>query len=129
MPKPINPPTVHAPVASYSHAVEVPAAARRLVISGQLGIAPDGSVPDGAEAQAEQAWSNLAAILRHAGYGIADLVRLRLYGVDAADLPVLRAVRDRRLGGHRPATTLVVVSALAAPHFRFEIEGEAVKVS
>ena len=125
--KPINPTSIHAPIAPYSHAIEVPANAKRLVISGQLGIRPDGSVPESIDAQAEQALENFIAILDSAGYTLADVVRLRLYAVREEDLPAIRAVRDRVLGGHEPVSTLVVVRALAKPDFLFEIEGEAAK--
>ncbi len=126
--KPINPTNIHAPVAPYSHAIEVPANAKRLVISGQLGIRPDGSVPESIDAQAKQAWENFTAILDSAGYAVTDVIRLRLYAVRVEDLPVIRAIRDRVLGAHKPASTLVVVHALARPDFLFEIEGEAEKV-
>ncbi len=79
--KPINPTNIHAPVAPYSHAIEVRADAKRLVISGQLGIRSDGSVPESIDAQAEQAWENFSAVLDSAGYTLADVVRLRLYAV------------------------------------------------
>ena len=126
--KPINPTNIHAPIATYSHAIEVPAKAKRLLISGQLGIRLDGSVPQSIDAQAEQAWENFTSILKSAGYTLADVVRLRLYAVRVKDLPVIRAVRDRLLCGHKPASTLVVVRALAGRDFLFEIEGEAEKI-
>jgi 2-iminobutanoate/2-iminopropanoate deaminase len=126
MPRFIDPPDIHAPVAPYAHAVET-GPGRRLIISGQLGIRPDGSVPEDAAGQAEQAWANLLAVLAHAGYRLSDVVRLRLYATRTQDLPALRAVRDRHLGDHRPASTFVVVASLVGPQFLFEIEGEAVK--
>src|SRR6267154_236095 len=49
--KRINPASIRVPFAQYSHAVEVPAG-RMLFASGQLGVAPDDTVPEDAEAQA-----------------------------------------------------------------------------
>ena len=123
----VNPSTVHPPVAAYSHAIEVPAEAKRLIVSGQLGLRPDGTLPETAEGQAEQAWCNLLAILDDAGYGLGDVVRLRLFVTDSQYLPAIRTVRDRFLGGQRPASTLVVISGLAKPEYVFEMEAEAVR--
>ncbi|MBL6946480.1 MAG: RidA family protein [Rhodospirillales bacterium] len=123
----INPSSVHPPVAAYAHAVEVPAQAKRLIVSGQLGLRPDGSLPESAEDQAEQAWRNMLAIFDEAGYQLEDMARLRIYVTDARDLPAIRIVRDRFLGNHRPASTLVVVAGLTKPEFLYEMEAEAVR--
>lgn len=123
----VNPSAVHPPVAAYSHAIEVPAEAKRLIVSGQLGLRPDGTLPETAEGQTEQAWCNLLAILDDAGYGLGDVVRLRLFVTDSQYLPAIRTVRDRFLGDHRPASTLVVISGLAKPEYVFEMEAEAVR--
>jgi len=48
------------PFGHYSHGVEVAPSARWLYLSGQVGAQPDGTVPDGIEAQAEWAWKNIA---------------------------------------------------------------------
>ena len=58
-----TPGTVAAPFGPYSHAVEVPADFRLLYISGEVGVLPDGTVPQGIEAQAEACWRNIKAIL------------------------------------------------------------------
>ncbi|HEX8164610.1 MAG TPA: RidA family protein [Beijerinckiaceae bacterium] len=55
----LNPPTIMAPGSRYSHGVEHRLGMRRLVISGQVGIRPDSTVPEGLEAQAEAALDNL----------------------------------------------------------------------
>lgn len=44
-------------------------------LSGQLGTRPDGSMPDGMEAQARQAMDNIASILKEFGLGWNDVVR------------------------------------------------------
>ena len=48
MKRPLNPASIRAPFAQYSHAVEVPAG-RMVFASGQLGVAPDDAVPEDAE--------------------------------------------------------------------------------
>jgi 2-iminobutanoate/2-iminopropanoate deaminase len=111
----ITPSTISPPLAHYSHATEVPPNARWLYLSGQVGIEPDGIIPSSFEAQAEACFRNLLAILRDAGMGAADLVRLNTYLVDPDDLAAYMAVRDRHVAAPPPASTLLIVRALARP--------------
>ena len=57
--KTVNPDDVIKPASNYAQGVIHSAAAERIVISGQLGLRPDGSLEEGLEAQMERAWSNL----------------------------------------------------------------------
>ena len=66
MKRPLNPASIRAPFAQYSHAVEVPAG-RMVFASGQLGVSPDDQVPEDAEAQAVLCFENIKAILAEAG--------------------------------------------------------------
>ena len=121
----VTPEAIHAPLANYSHATCVPPGARWLYLSGQLGIAPDGTMPKSFEAEAEQCFDNIRAILAGAGMGFSDLVRLNTYLTDPADLSVYMTVRDRHVGEPPPASTLLVIQALARPQLRIEIEAVA----
>lgn len=127
MPRFFNPSTVAAPAARYSHGVEHGAGARRLVISGQVGTRPDGTLAEGFEAQAEAAWDNLVAVLRDAGMDLPDLVKTTIFVTAPDVLMASRAVRERKLQGAAPASTYLQVAGLAQPDFLIEIEGEAVK--
>jgi enamine deaminase RidA (YjgF/YER057c/UK114 family) len=124
----ITPSAIHPPAANYSHATEVPPDARWLYLSGQVGIAPDGTIPDDAGAQAQICFANIGAILREAGMDPADLVRLTTYLIDPGDRAGYMAVRDRFVGSPPPASTLVVIPALADPRYRIEIEAVAAGV-
>jgi enamine deaminase RidA (YjgF/YER057c/UK114 family) len=124
----IMPETISPPLANYSHAVEVPPDARLLYISGQVGIEPDGTVPASCAEQAEACFANLLAILAEAGMGPADLVRLNTYLIDPADRAAYGAARDRHVAAPPPASTLVVVRALARPEFKIEIEAIAAQM-
>ena len=124
--KSYNPSTVAPPFAHYSHGVEAPAGARWLHISGQVGVKPDGSLAEGAEAQIEQTWRNIFAILEAAGMTKRDLVKVTAFlTLDAADVGLSRRVRDRMLEGAAPAHTLVFVARLANPEWLVEIEATA----
>lgn len=118
----LNPSTVAPPFGNYCHAVEIPAQSRRLYVSGQVGVMPDGKLAQGIEAQAEWAFKNIKAILDAAGLGVSDIVKYNGYLTRPEDVSVYRAVRDRIMGEHRAASTLVVASALAAPEWLIEVE-------
>ncbi len=120
-----NPGTIAPAFSRYSLGVEAPAAARWLYVSGQVGVTPDGSFADGPEAQMETAWRNVLAILDSAGMGAGDLVKVTAYLTRAEDIGFYREVRDRMLGGAEPASTLLVISALAHPDWLVEIEAVA----
>ena len=121
-----NPAGVHAPGSRYSHAALVEGPARRLVISGQIGVAPDGTVLAAGPDQIRQALANLGAILAEHGMGPGNVVKLGVFLTDRALIPVWRAEREAFLGTLAPASTLLLVAGLADPRFVFEVEAEAV---
>ena len=122
-----NPKTVAPPFSSYSHGIEVPGGARWLYISGQVGVLPDGTMAEGAKAQIDQAWQNLFAVLAAAGMDKGNLVKVTSFLTRTKDVAKLRKSRERLLPDHRPASTLLIVSALAAPDILVEIEAIAAK--
>ena|SRR5919106_885484 len=121
----VTPKGIHPPLANYSHATLVPPGARWLYLSGQLGIAPDGTIPGSFETQTAQCFENIRAILAEAEMGFSDLVRLDTFLIDPADLPAYMAVRDRYVSDPPPASTLLVIQALARPQLRIEVEAVA----
>jgi 2-iminobutanoate/2-iminopropanoate deaminase len=120
-----NPPGVAAPTSRYSHAALVEGPGRRLVLSGQVGIAPDGSIAESGEAQIAQALANLRTLLAAHGMGPAQIVKLTVFLTDAALIAPWRVARDAAMEGHAPASTLLIVAGLAHPSFVFEVEAEA----
>lgn len=121
-----NPEDVHPPVAAYAHQIELSGDERLLVMSGQLGMRPDGSLPDDALDQLDLAMDNVGRNLRTAGMDITDLVKLTFYMVGPPlDATARRAVLSRHLGDHTPCMTLVYVAALATPDLQLEIDAWA----
>jgi enamine deaminase RidA (YjgF/YER057c/UK114 family) len=116
------------PAAKYSHSVEVPANARWLYLSGQLGAHPDGSVPDTFDEQIEWCWKNIVAVLRASDMEIKDLVKVTTFLTDRAQREKNAEVRGRYLGETRPAQTLLFVSGLTLPPYLCEVEAVAAKV-
>lgn len=121
-----NPPTV-APGAGYSHGIELPSSARLLYLAGQLGVTADGKMAPDIKSQAEQAWRNLGHVLEAAGMGYQNLVKVTHFLVRREDIPIYREVRARFLGQNAPASTLLVISALARPEALIEVEAVAAK--
>jgi enamine deaminase RidA (YjgF/YER057c/UK114 family) len=126
---PINPATIRAPFAQYSHAVQVTAPGRMVFASGQLGVTPDDTVPEDVEAQAVLCFENIKAILAEAGMALDDVVRFTAYVTDRAYFPIYGAVRSRYVAGNAFASTLVVVSGFTGPEFKIEVEVTAVTLS
>ena len=122
-----NPAGVATPAGPYSHGVEMPGNARWLYISGQIGIAPDGSLAPDFEGQADQCWRNIKTILAAAGMGVENLVKVNHFLTRAENVAAYGKVRARHLGEARPASTMLVISALARPDFLVEVEAVAAK--
>lgn len=120
-----NPSSVHAPIAAYSHQIEVPAGARWLVLAGQVGMRPDGTLPADPAEQLEVALDNVRRNLDAAGMTIGDIVKLTTYLVGDVDPDRRRQVFGAFFGDHRPCTTLLYVSALGAPALKAEVDAWA----
>lgn len=123
----LNPETVVKPASNYAQGVVHGAGAERIVVSGQLGLRPDGTLEVGLEAQMERAWSNVFGVMAAGGFEREHLLRATIYVTVPWQVAVYRKIRDRMLQSHRCANTYLEISALAAPEFLVEIEAEAVK--
>jgi 2-iminobutanoate/2-iminopropanoate deaminase len=128
MKRALNPSSIRAPFAQYSHAVEVTTPSRMVFASGQLGVLPDDRIPEDAEAQAVLCFENIKAILAEAGMTLADVVRFTAYVTDRAYFPVYGAVRSRYVAGNAFSSTLVIVSGFTRPEFKIEVEVTAIRV-
>jgi 2-iminobutanoate/2-iminopropanoate deaminase len=107
-----NPATVHAPAGGYSLGLELTQHRRLLFISGQVPERTDGTVPDGFEAQCEQAWRNVMEVLAAAGLGVEHLVKLTTFLTDRNHVVTNRTIRCAMLGDHQPALTVVIVETV-----------------
>ena len=122
----LNPAAIMAPFKNnYHHAVVIPANARIVYVSGQVGLRADGSLPDTLGAQADQAWQNLMACLGEAGMGPENIVKINAYLIDADDYPAFAAARAKHIGDARPASTAVLIKQLLLPEWHFEIDAVA----
>lgn len=124
--KSFNPASIAKPASSYAQGV-IHGAGQRLVISGQVGQRPDGTIEQGMEAQTRRAWSNLLAVLAEGGFSVKHLVKLTVFVTLPGQTALYRKLRDEALQGHLCAATYLQVAGLASPDFLVEIEAEAVK--
>jgi enamine deaminase RidA (YjgF/YER057c/UK114 family) len=127
MKTPRNPDSVHQPVAGYAHQIEISGSQRWLVLSGQVGIDTQGSLPTDPIEQFGEALLNIKRNLSAANMEIHDIVKLTIYLVGEIESQRRRQVLASWLGGHTPAMTLVFVAALATPEIKVEIEALACK--
>ena len=120
-----NPQNVHEPVGLYSHQVEISGNERMLVISGQVGMREDGTVPDDPLEQMDLAFENIFRNLRAANMDVKDIIKLTYYLVGEVDLAKRRELVVSKLQGHKPCSTLLFVAGLASPIYKVEIEALA----
>jgi len=119
-----NPETLHKPLGGYSHQVEI-TGGRMLLISGQVGIRPDGTIPEDPIEQLDIAFENIFRNLQAANMQVTDLVKLTTYLVGEWDTDKRRALVASKLASHQPAMTLMYAAALASPAIKVEIDAWA----
>jgi 2-iminobutanoate/2-iminopropanoate deaminase len=117
----IRPGSIAPPAADYALAVLTEAPNRWLHTAGIVPVAPDGTVPGELPEQARIVWANIGALLDAAGLAVTDIVSVTTYVVAGEELADVMAARDEFMAGHRAASTLVTVPALARPEWRVEI--------
>lgn len=120
-----NPQDIHPPIGAYAHQIEIQGNERLLVISGQVGMREDGTVPDDSLEQIDIAFDNILRNLRAAGMEVNDLIKVNYYVVGEVDTAKRRDLLLSKLQGHKPCSALVYVVALASPVFKVEIEAWA----
>ena len=121
----VSTPTAPAAVGAYSQAVDT---GKLVFCSGQLGIDPaSGEMAPGAAAQADQAITNLAAVLAAARLTLADVVKTTVFLADIADFAEVNAVyADRFMDSVLPARSAIQAAALPKAA-RVEIEAIAAR--
>ena len=113
-----------AAVGPYVHAV---LAGDMLFTSGQLGLDPvTGVLPEGVEAQSDQAIKNLRAVIEAAGMTLQNVVKTTVFLADMNDFAAINEIYARYFTGDAPARSCVQAAALPKGGL-FEIEAIAVK--
>ena len=112
------------PVSHYCHSVR---AGDLIWVSGIVGMTADGHIPDDTAAQFEIALDAMDACLRAAGGRPETVTKVQVFLTDIADRGAINPARIAYFGDHRPASTLVEVSALVDPRMKVEIECMAIR--
>jgi len=107
----------------YSRAVR---AGRHVAVSATAAIWPDGKVDPDVAVQARRSLEIIETALRECGAELADVVRTRVFLVDADDADVVGAVHGEVFGAIRPATGFIVVTGFIDPRWKVEIEADAI---
>lgn len=110
----------------YSQGALATGAQRTLYVSGQVGVDAQGKVGEGIVEQARIAAANLNAVLAEAGMDNSKLAKVTIYLTDESLIPAFMEGAAGALPSPPPATTLLIVKALAAPTLLVEIEAIAV---
>lgn len=111
------------PVSHYCHVVR---AGKLIWVSGTVGIGANSSIPEGVKEQFDIALAHLDGCLKACGAGPQNVTKVTVFLTDVDDRKLINPARQRYFGEHRPASTLVEVSALVLPELKVEIEAQAV---
>ena len=96
-------------------------------VAGTAAIYPDGvDTPADAYAQAKRCLAIVVDALAEVGATPADVVRTRVYLVDASDWEEIGRAHGEVFADILPATAFVVVAGLLDPRWLVEIEAEAI---
>ncbi len=123
----VNADSIAPPAANYAHAVVSENPQRMLHTSGVVPTAPDGTVATDIADQATEVWRTIGILLDEAELAPTDVVSVTTYVIADQPLAEVMSARDAFLGGHRAASTLVTVPALARPEWLVEIAVVAVR--
>ena len=101
-----------------------------LVLSGQVAVDDSGAVvgPGDVTAQSERIFEIIGAVLAAHGAGFGDVLHIRTFMTDLAELPGYAAVRRKIFTGPPPASTTVEISRLFLPGAVLEVEVTAAVV-
>jgi 2-iminobutanoate/2-iminopropanoate deaminase len=113
------------PLGPYAQAV---LAGELIFLAGQIGLDPATGrlVEGGTREQLVRVLDNLAAVLRAAGHGLADVVKTTVYLLDLTEMALVNEVYGRYFPVPHPARATVQVAALPAGA-RVEVEAVALR--
>ena len=115
-------PGIREPVSHFCHVTK---AGPHVWVSGLVGQAADGSIPESTVAQFDIAMDVMAKCLKAAGAGPEHVVKVLVFMTNIKERPLINPRRIVFFGEHLPASTLVEVTSLVDPRMKVEIEAVA----
>jgi 2-iminobutanoate/2-iminopropanoate deaminase len=115
-------PGIREPVSHFCHVTK---AGPHVWVSGLVGQAEDGTIPDDTVTQFDIAIKVLDKCLKAVGAGPEHVVKVQVFMTDIKERPLINPRRVEYFGPHRPASTLVEVKGLVDPRMKVEIEAQA----
>jgi len=102
---------------------------RTLFVTGQLAVDPEGRVvaPNDAAAQTEYVFELIGSILKAAGMGFGDVVKVQTFLTHMPDFEKFSPIRNRFFEATRPVSTLLEVKGLAREGCCVEVEVVAMR--
>ena len=113
----------------FNQAEIIEGATRQVICAGQTAVDGDGNpqYPGDMRAQISLALDNLETVLKEAGMGLGNVIKLGVYATDVDEALKNFDLIGMRFGPHQvaPPMTLLGVTSLAIPGLQFEIEATA----
>ena len=112
------------PIVGFSRAVRV---GHHVTVAGTAPIMPDGGEPPtDPYGQAKRCFEIVAAALEEAGASVRDVVRTRVFIVNADDWEEVGRAHGEVFADVRPANAIIVVRGFVDPRWLVEIEADAI---
>lgn len=110
-------------IVGYSRAVRVD---NMVFVSGTAPVNADGTCAPDVTAQLRRCFDIVEKALMEAGGSLSDVVRTRVFLTDRSDVHAVERLHGELFSEIRPANTMLVVSGLMNPHWKVEVEVDAV---
>lgn len=123
-----NPPNMYTPVGHYSHITKIPRNAELYVSSGQIGITPNGELPQNFNEQIKYTFSNIQLLLESEQLSSEHIIKVNIWATEHIDWDYLYAEWEALFGSDYPSMTVGYLSELGLPDIKIEIELWAAKV-
>lgn len=94
-------------------------------LSGQVGLRPDGVLPDSFEGQLTQILDNITTLVEAAGGTMKDVVKCTAFVTDINDFDKFNGVYRKYFSTEPPARSCFQVAALVSPYL---VEMEAIAI-
>lgn len=122
-----TPKSVNQPVGEYAHITKIPAGMDTYVLSGQIGVQEDGTIPTSFEAEITQMFMNIKDVLRTENLTHENVTKVNIWSVEEIDWDFFYKEWNTFFEGNYPSMTIAYIKALGLPEIKIEIDIWAAK--